>query len=133
MAATTSVQSSNVVGYNTQTSGEGFDFISAPFSAIGFNTTDIQQIKISDGGAGSIGWGGEDIAIWQGAPDVVDGYFYFDPSMDPNGEATDYYWGEDTGEAVTYSIPSGQGLVLSAAADLDVSIAPPYTTSQLQN
>ena len=90
---------------------------------------DIQAIKISDGGAGTIGWGTEFFSVWEGAPTVVEGsgFFFYDPSMDPNGEATDYYWGDDVGNKVTYSIPAGQGVVINCAADLAISINPPYS------
>ena len=96
-----------------------------PFNAVGFNTSDIQQIKISDGGAGSIGWLAENFSIWEGVPTVADGseYVYCDPSMDPNGEATDYYWGDADLNRASFSIAPGQGVVVNCAADLD------FTTS----
>ena len=92
-------------------------------------TIDIQSIKISDGGAQSIGWTGETFSIWEGVPTVVEGsgFFYYDPSMDVSGEATDYYWGDDTGAKATYSIPAGQGVVINCAADLTITIDPPYS------
>ena len=54
-----------------------------PFNAVGYNTSDIQQIKLSDGGIGGIGYGTETFAVWEGVPTVVAGseYFYYDPSM----------------------------------------------------
>ena len=107
------------------TSVEQFNFLANPFAA----PIDIQNIKISDGGAGGIGWGGEIFALWAGAPDVVAGSdaFYYDPSIDPNGEATDYYWGDAEGNKLTYSIPVGQAFVIDMPADLDVTITPPYS------
>ena len=100
-----------------------------PFNAVGYNTADIQQIGISDGGAGGIGWGSETFEIWEGLPTVVvgSGFVYYDPSMDPNMVETDYYWGDDVGNKATYSIPAGQGVVINCAADLTVSIEPPYS------
>ena len=90
---------------------------------------DIQAIKISDGGAGGIGWGAETFSIWEGLPTVVEGsdFFYNDPGADPTGEATDYYWGDAEGNKVTYSIPAGQGVVINCAADLTITIDPPYS------
>ena len=119
----------NAVGYTGTTTGAENNFVCVPFNAVGFNTSDIQQIKISDGGAGTIGWGTEFFSVWEGAPTVVEGsgFFFYDPSMDPNGEATDYYWGDDVGNKVTYSIPAGQGVVINCAADLAISINPPYS------
>ena len=123
------IESANTVGYNTGTSGADNNFITVPYNAIGYNTADIQQIGISDGGAGTIGWGTENFSIWEGVPTVVEGsgFFYYDPSMDVTGTATTYYWGDDSGAKVTYAIPAGQGVVINCAADLTISIEPPYS------
>ena len=90
---------------------------------------DIQSIRISDDGAGTIGWGTENFSIWEGLPTAVEGsgFLYLDPSMDPNGEATDYYWGDENANKATYSIPAGQGVVINCAADLTITINPPYS------
>ena len=114
------IESANTVGYNSATSGADNNFITVPFNAVGYNTADIQQIKLSDGGAQSIGWTGETFAIWEGLPTAVEGsgFFYYDPSMDVTGEATDYYWGDDSGAKATFSIAPGQAVVINCAADL---------------
>ena len=119
------VESSNVVGYTTGTSGADNNFVTIPFAQVGYNTSDIQQIKISDGGAGAIGWGTETFDIWEGLPTAVEGagFLYYDPSMDPNGEATDYYWGDATGLKAEFSIPAGQAVVINCAADLSLQTA----------
>ena len=90
---------------------------------------DIQSIKISDGGAGTIGWGTEAFSVWEGVPTVAEGseFLYYDPSMDMSGEATDYFWGDFAGEKATYSIPAGQGVVINCAEGLTITIAPPYS------
>ena len=123
------LESANTVGFNTATSGADNNFITVPFNAVGYNTADIQQIGLSDGGAGTIGWGTENFSIWEGVPTVVEGsgFFYYDKSMDPAGEATGYYWGDDSCAKATYSIPAGQGVVINCAADLTISIEPPYS------
>ena len=96
-----------------------------PFNAVGYNTSDIQQIKIGDGGAGTIGWGTETFEVWEGIPTVAEGssFFYLDPSMDPTGEATDYYWGDGEGNKAVFSIAPGQGVVVNCAEDLSVTTA----------
>ena len=101
------------------------NFTGNPFPA----AIDIQAISISDGDQGTIGWGGEAFDIWEGVPTVREGagFLYYDPMMDPAGEATTYYWGDGTGAKATYSIPAGQGVVINCAADLTVSIEPPYS------
>ena len=119
------IESANTVGYNTGTSGADNNFITVPYNAIGYNTADIQQIGISDGGAGTIGWGTENFSIWEGVPTVVEGsgFFYYDPSMDVTGTATTYYWGDDSGAKANFSIAPGQGVVVNCASDLSFTTA----------
>lgn len=114
------VESSNIVGYNTGTTGSDNNFITIPFAQVGFNTSDIQQIALDDGGEGSLGWGGEIFEIWAGAPEVVagSGFFYLDPSMDPAGEATTYYWGDESSAKASFSVAPGQGVVVNCAENL---------------
>ena len=121
------IESANTVGYTTATSGADNNFITVPFNAVGYNTADIQQIAISDDGAGGIGWGTETFDIWEGVPTVRAGagHIYWDASMDPAGEATTYYWGDGTCAKATYSIPANQGVVINCAADLTITINPP--------
>ena len=118
-----------MVGYDTGTTGADNNFVTVPFTSVGYNTADIQQIKLSDGGAGGIGWGTETFDIWEGIPTIRDdaGFIYYDPSMDPNGVETDYFWSDAGGNKVTYSIPAGQGVVINCAADLTITIDAPYT------
>ena len=117
------------VGYTTATSIENNNFVAVPFAAVGCNTADIQQIKISDGGVGDIGWGTETFDVWEGLPEVVEGssFLYTDPSIDPTGEATDYYWADFDGNPVSYSISAGQGFVLGLTEGLEVTIEAPYS------
>ncbi len=129
-AGAMAVESANVVGVTTSTTGDGSNFITIPFNDVGYNTADIQQIKLSDGGAGTIGWGTENFSIWEGLPSVVvgSGFVYWDSSMDPAGEATSYYWGDGSCAKATYAIAPGQGVVVECPADLDISISPPYNS-----
>ena len=128
------VTSANVVGYTGKTTGAENNFITVPFSAVGYNTADIQSIKISDGGAGSIGWGGENFTIWTGLPTLVEdaGFIYYDPSADPTGKAKDYYWGDADGNKVSYPIPAGQAVVINCAAGLSVTTSGQVPGSQVK-
>lgn len=123
--AVADVTSANIVGYVNGSTGEKNNFKTISFSDIGFNTADIQSIKISDGGAGMIGFGTELFSIWEGAPAPVvgSGFFYYDPMMDPEMKATEYYWGDEIGTKVNYSIAPGQGVVIECGADLTVTTA----------
>ena len=126
------VTSQNIVGYVAgPKSVDQYNFISIGFSTVGYNTCDIQQIKIADGDAGTVGWGAETFSIWAGGPDVVEGsdnFIYYDPSMDPDQEATDFYWGDGDCIKQNYPIAAGQAFVVQmGAADLDVTITPPFT------
>ena len=126
------VESANVVGYaSAPNSVEQFNFLSIGFNSVGYNTCDIQQIKISDGGAGGIGWGTENFGLWAGAPDAVEGSgaIYWDPSMDPNGEASDYYWGDGDGNKVAFSILPAQGAVIDMAEGLSIQMAGQVSTN----
>ena len=115
----------NSVGYTTGSTGSDNNFVTIPFALVGYNTSDIQQIKISDGGAGSIGWGTETFAVWEGVPSVSVGseFFYLDPSMDPNGEATGYFWAGENSAKAAYSVAAGQAVVINCSADLSVTTA----------
>ena len=130
--AALAVESANIVGYSGKTTGSDNNFVTIPFNAIGYNTSDIQQIKISDDGAGGIGWGAETFDIWEGLPTAVEGagFVYFDPGADPAGEATDYYWGDAEGNKATFSIAPNQGVVINCAEGLTITIEPPYTLGE---
>ena len=119
------IESNNTVGYNTATSGADNNFITVPFNAVGYNTADIQQIGISDGGAGTIGWGTENFSVWEGIPTVADGseFVYWDASMDPAGEATGCYWGDTSCAKAVFSIAPGQGVVVNCVEDLSFATA----------
>ena len=128
------IESENVVGYAGTETGEKNNFISVPFALVGYNTSDIQQIKISDGGLGTIGYGTELFSVWEGAPTAVvgSGFFYYDPVMDPNGVETDYYWGDELGNKATFSIAPGQAVVIECAADLSVTMAGQVPTGAVE-
>ena len=113
------VTSANTVGYdNSITTAQGFNFLAVPFNSVGYNTADIQGIKISDGGLGGIGWGGENFSMWEGAPDVVADteFVYWD---DYNGG---YYWSDENG-GQAFSIAPGQGFVIYCVEGLTMQFA----------
>ena len=118
------IESENIVGYTTATSVADNNFKTVSFNAVGMNTADIQSIRLSDGGAGGIGWGAETFAIWEGLPTVVDGssFIYSDASMSMEG-ATDYFWDNGDGTAAKFSIAEGQAVVLSCSGDLIITTA----------
>ena len=117
------IQSQNIVGYTTGKTGADNNFITVPFTTAGYNTADIQSIRISDGGAGGIGWGGEIFSIWEGVPTVSTGteFVYCDPSLDTTTTEKDYYWGDAEGNKASFSISAGQAVVVNCASDLDVA------------
>ena len=122
------------MGYTGSKTGADNNFVTIPFSTVGYNTADIQSIKLSGGGAGGIGWGGETFDIWEGLPTLVAdaGFVYCDPSMDVSGESTDYYWGDAEGNKAKYSVAAGQGVVINCASDLSVSTSGQVPTSQVK-
>jgi hypothetical protein len=100
------VKSANVVGYNTDATVSGYNFVGIPFAEIGYNTANIKNLKIS----GAQGFGGEVLEVWNGSPAAIVGYTYFDASMDMNGPGTEPFWGDDNFEAVDTSIQPGKAL-----------------------
>ena len=131
--AGTGIESANVVGYTGGTTGADNNFITIPFTSVGDNTSDIQQIKLSDGGAGTLGYGTEYLSVWAGVPSVVEGseYYYWDPMYDPTSTATGYYWGDSAGNKTAFSIALGQGVVINCAEDLSVTTAGQVPTGQV--
>ena len=117
-----------MVGYNSGATGSDNNFVTIPFADIGYNTADIQSIKLSDGGAGGIGWGAETFSVWEGYPTVATGseFFYTDPSMDAAGEAEGYFWGDASGNKATYSIAPGKGVVINCVEGLEITIDAPF-------
>ena len=129
------VTSQNIVGYkNNDMTIEGSNFKTVSFNLVGYNTADIQQIVLDDGGAGSIGWGLEAFTIWYGLPEVVDGseFLYCDSSLDPEEAQTGYYWGDADGYKQNYVIASGQGVVIECAPDIAINVAGQVPTEKVE-
>ena len=99
------------------------NFIGNPFPA----EISIQNIQIEDpDGVADLGQGGEIFSVWEGVPSVVEGseYLYWAPEY---GDGEHYFWGDDGGEEISYSIPAGKGFVIDCAAGLKVNITPSYS------
>ena len=113
--------SANVVGYNNTEAREGLNWYAPMFLTVGANTINIQDIKLDDGGAMSVGWG-DVMQVVGPLGNAETEYFYWDPSVDPNGEATSYYWGDDAGAPVAVSFDKGDGVGLDNANGLEYTI-----------
>ena len=105
------VESANVVGYTTKAAGANLNWYAPQFFTVGANTTDINDIKLDDGGTGTVGWG-DSMQIVGPLGNPSEMYFYWDPSSDPTGAATGYYWGDDAGNAVAVSFDAGDGIAI---------------------
>ena len=103
------VTSANTVGFTTNETVSGYNFVGIPFVSIGQNTASIQQLSV----IGADGWGGEVFEIWDGDPAPTVGYTYLDPANDISGEAESFYWGDDNYAAASFAIQPGQAAVLS--------------------
>ena len=127
------IESQNVVGYMTSATESDNNFVTAPFVSVGYVTTDIQDIKISDGGAGTIGYGTENFSVWEGVPTVVAGseFVYWDPLMDLTGEATDYFWGDSSFNKAQFSIAPGQSVVINCGSGLEMTVAGQVSSEKL--
>ena len=121
------VESANVVGYTTKAAGANLNWYAPQFFTVGANTTDINDIKLDDGGTGTVGWG-DSMQIVGPLGNASEIYFYLDPSMDPTKTATACYWGDDAGNAVDVTLKPGDGFAIDNANGLtfDIKIACPY-------
>ena len=91
------------------------NFITAPFSDVGYNTTDIQNLKL----VGSSGYMGDTFQIWEGLPSVVDGASFAWLGTEWNQEgtiATKGMWADGSGLEAIFSIPAGQAVTIGASA-----------------
>ena len=111
------VESANVVGYTTKAAGANLNWYAPQFFTVGANTTDINDIKLDDGGTGTVGWG-DSMQIVGPLGNASEMYFYWDSSSDPTGAATGYYWGDDAGNAVAVSFDAGDGIAIDNANEL---------------
>ena len=114
-----------MVGYTTDATSDNYNFVTIPFAQVGYNTSDIQQIALSDNDAGVIGYGTENFSVWSGLPTVMSGseFFLWAPDMDPSGEATACYWGDADQVKTAFSVAAGQAVVINCAADLVKQVA----------
>lgn len=109
------------VGYTSKAAGANLNWYAPQFFTVGANTTDINAVKLNDGGAGVVGWG-DSMQIVGPLGNPAEMYLYWDASIDPAGEATAAYWGDDEGNAVSVSFDAGNGIAIDNAAELEFSI-----------
>ncbi len=110
-----------VVGYNNTTARGNLNWYAPVFRTIGYNTTDINDINLNDGGVSTVGWG-DSMQIVGPLGNASAMYFYWDKSIDVTQTATTYYWGDDTGAAVTVSFDEGDGIAIDNANELTFDI-----------
>lgn len=120
-AVTFGLESANIVGYNNTAAREGLNWYAPQFLTVGANTIDINSIKLDDAGAMTVGWG-DVMQVVGPLGNAETEYFYWDPSVDPNGTATTYYWGDDSGNAVAVSFDSGDGIGIDNMNGLEFAI-----------
>ena len=115
------MESANVVGYNNTDAREGLNWYAPMFLTTGANTTDINAIQLDDGGAMMVGWG-DVMQVVGPLGNAETMYFYWDPMMDPNAEATSYYWGDDACTPVEVSFDAGDGIGIDNANALEYKL-----------
>ena len=115
------VESANVVGYTTKAAGANLNWYAPQFFTVGANTTDINDIKLDDGGTGTVGWG-DSMQIVGPLGNATEVYSYWDASMDQTGSATACYWGDAEGRPVSVSFDAGEGIALDNGSELEYSI-----------
>ena len=114
--------SSDIVGYNNTEARANLNWYSPCFRSIGYNTTDINDIKLDDGGVGSVGWG-DNMQIVGPLGNATTIYCYWDPSMDMSETPkTTYYWGDDLGTPVSVQLEPGAGFAIDNGGELEYTI-----------
>ena len=115
------------MGYNNTTARGNLNWYAPVFRTIGYNTTDINDINLNDGGVSTVGWG-DSMQIVGPLGNASAMYFYWDKSIDVTQTATTYYWGDDTGTAVNVTLDPGAGFAIDNANSLtfNIKIACPY-------
>ena len=118
--STTSL-SSGVVGYASTAARANLNWYSPVFRTIGYNTTDINEVNLDDGGTGEVGWG-DSMQIVGPLGSPSEAYLYWDPSVDPTGSATKLYWGDDSGTPVNVTLEPGAGFAIDNVNGLTFNI-----------
>jgi hypothetical protein len=116
-----SLVSSSVVGYNNTAARGNLNWYAPCFRSIGFNTTDINDIQLNDGGAGMVGWG-DSMQIVGPLGNASEMYFYYDKSVNPNGESAGNFWGDDMGMPVDVQLAPGAGFAIDNMNGLTFNI-----------
>ena len=113
----------HVVGYNNTTAGANLNWYTPVFRTIGYNTTDIQDINLNDGGAGTVGMG-DMMQIVGPMGNAIGGYSYWLQAMDMTGTVTThFFWADDMFNPVTVSFDEGDGIAIDNANALTFDIS----------
>ena len=102
----------SIVGYASTAARANLNWYSPVFRTIGYNTTDINEVNLDDGGAGEVGWG-DSMQIVGPLGSPSEAYFYWDKSMDMTATVTTpYFWSDDSGNPVNIAFDAGDGLAI---------------------
>ncbi|MBP5227598.1 MAG: hypothetical protein J6336_09455 [Kiritimatiellae bacterium] len=114
--ASADVTSDNIVGFISTPAVDGFNWVAPMLTTVGADTVALKDISISDGGAGTIGYGGEIIMVLDAVGDVTASYSYAEG-------ADGYVWNDDlTGDVATDSFVSGNAFAVFLADGLTLSV-----------
>lgn len=123
--ASADVTSDNIVGFISTPAVDGFNWVAPMLTTVGADTVALKDISISDGGAGTIGYGGEIIMVLDAVGDVTASYSYAEG-------ADGYVWNDDmTGDEADVALTPGSAFALYAADGLEVTIKAPDALKQL--
>ena len=118
---------SSIVGYASTAARANLNWYSPVFRTIGYNTTDINEVNLDDGGTGEVGWG-DSMQIVGPLGNASEMYFYYDKSMNPAGEKAGNFWGDAELNPVDITLEPGFGFAIDNANGLtfNVVITCPY-------
>lgn len=115
-----SIESSNVVGYQTKETVSGFNFVIPTFDPVAAGKLDIQDIKI----ANATDWA-DNIQILDEGGATMAAYVY--ASAEQSGQEADG-WLNDEGELAVLALEKGQGILVDTAAEANVTFAGQVST-----
>ena len=119
------IDSGEVIAEKIQFAAEAnLNWFGNPFAT----AININAISLDDGGAGMVGWG-DVLQVAGPLGPAIATYLYYDPSMDPDEKATDFYWGDDNGYPVNVTFQPGEAFAIdnSNANEFDIIVKCPYS------
>ena len=106
--------STNLVSFAAR---ENLNWSGNPFPV----TISINSVQLDDNGAGMVGWG-DSMQIVGPLGNASEAYFYWDKSMNPNGEDAGNFWADDNLDPIDLTLAPGAGFAIDNMNGLTFNI-----------